>query len=915
MESPWRASRCSAGGAIVRPQPETEQSYMDSVFTFIQDVVPQQAYAGSPVTDEKERVVWVRFEKADLNDVSRNPELWEGGGGASTPPLLLMLGYNTGMHIWGLPVSGEAQELYSVRSGPVRCARLLPTPHSGVDRKDLFADKRPLLATCDGASSTGSQPYCGVEVRSLRTGEVVKSIQFKTPIFNLHANHRVLVVALQEKLAAFDSRTLVKTFFITSCYPSPGPNPNPLALGSRWLAYADTKVGARYLVQRHQTYGGVSGDAVQSYTATVISAAKTIRSGLSLFGEAVGRLAGGVRGTGMGPGGCEEDGGPPPTPRRHAHLPGIVTIIDTECVRHGQVEVCEEGEGDGVVAHFPAHDGTPISAMTFDPSGLLLVTADAQGHDFHVFRVMAHPLVSAQAAVHHLYTLHRGDTDAQVQDLSVSDDGRWVCACTLRGTCHVFAVCPYGGVSCVRTHTTPRVANRLSRFHKSAGLDEMGPISLQLHQVQQMQLQHGAGGSGAGGAGGAGAGVGAGSPAPSPGASPHHGKLSRQEVLSSRSSFSYGNPRLPPFPHPGVTIPLAQVKQPLTLGSLTTGPGLFATGCLAITPPCKGAPRTSPQPTGGVREVCVSACFAPSHSPFNTAAHTREKEAHAVAGSLFVLCSVGSLVEHTLEPHPAVGVTRICDDTPLELSCTPNANWGIARSTHWAELRPPFHTTHPLMLAADAVQDALTLPSGVCARAGRGSSESLTSEPEDEEDDEWLSQVEIVTHSGPHRRLWMGPQFTFKTLQLPPGQTMLVSSNSSALLSHTAPESAHATHAAHAPHSDTLDVCSLRLQPVRSDPVCMPARASTLEIEAGSGMFELEVCGSWPDAQHRAWVCDPGDEALRERIADAMMESPGGNMHTTRELQREGSIETLSNSSGSTSGSLPRRYDSSLPTL
>jgi len=32
-----------------------------------------------------------------------------------------------------------------------------------------------------------------------------------------------------------------------------------------------------------------------------------------------------------------------------------------------------------------------------------------------------------------------------------------------------------------------------------------------------------------------------------------------------------------------------------------------------------------------------------------------------------------------------------------------------------------------------------------------------------ESDERWLSQVEIVTHAGPHRRLWMGPQFTFKT--------------------------------------------------------------------------------------------------------------------------------------------------------
>lgn len=37
--------------------------------------------------------------------------------------------------------------------------------------------------------------------------------------------------------------------------------------------------------------------------------------------------------------------------------------------------------------------------------------------------------------------------------------------------------------------------------------------------------------------------------------------------------------------------------------------------------------------------------------------------------------------------------------------------------------------------------------------------------PENEDPEEkWMAQVEIYTHSGPPRRLWMGPQFTFKSL-------------------------------------------------------------------------------------------------------------------------------------------------------
>lgn len=44
--------------------------------------------------------------------------------------------------------------------------------------------------------------------------------------------------------------------------------------------------------------------------------------------------------------------------------------------------------------------------------------------------------------------------------------------------------------------------------------------------------------------------------------------------------------------------------------------------------------------------------------------------------------------------------------------------------------------------------------------------------------------MEIITHMGPHRRLWMGPQFSFKTYQNVQNTTVL-SSQSSALLSQS----------------------------------------------------------------------------------------------------------------------------------
>lgn len=83
-----------------------------------------------------------------------------------------------------------------------------------------------------------------------------------------------------------------------------------------------------------------------------------------------------------------------------------------------QVMVQEDSDGVGLVAHFIAHaNGHPISTLAFDPSGILLLTADSLGHSFNVFKVMSHPLSCALGTVHHLYTLHRGDTTAKVSKL------------------------------------------------------------------------------------------------------------------------------------------------------------------------------------------------------------------------------------------------------------------------------------------------------------------------------------------------------------------------------------------------------------------------------------------------------------------------------------------------------------------
>ncbi|XP_049323151.1 breast carcinoma-amplified sequence 3 isoform X3 [Astyanax mexicanus] len=803
-DSPRRPSRC-AGGVVVRAQAATEQSYMESVVTFLQDVVPQ-AYTGAPPTDEKEKIIWVRFEKADINDVARSPEFLEMHGSGVDPPLCLMIGYTDGMQIWSISLSGEAQELFSVRHGPVRAARILPAPHICPLKTDSFAEKRPLLGVCKSSGSSGtSPPYCCVDLYSLRTGEMVKSIQFKTPIYDLHCNKRILVVSLQEKIAAFDSCTFTKKFFVTSCYPCPGPNFNPVALGGRWLAYAENK-----LIRCHQSRGGACGDNAQSYTATVISAAKTLKTGLTMVGKVVTHLAGTL------PSGVpDEESTAHSTTRRSPHQPGVITIIDTHTVGEGQVLVSEDSDGEGVVAHFPAHD-KPISCMAFNPSGMLLVTADALGHDFHVFQVLTHPWASSQSAVHHLYTLHRGETEAKVQDICFSQDCRWVVVSTLRGTSHVFPINPYGGAPCARTHLSPRVVNRVSRFQKSAGLEEI---------EQELSSKQG----------------GRCSPIPglssSPSGSPLHAKLTNQESYNNFTNNNMGNPRLSPLPSLTVVLPLAQIKQPMTLGTITKRTGK-----------AKPPPQISPSKSSG-GEFCVAAVFASSRSWFITNPNMkREKDQsrQAVVDSLYIVSCYGNLVEHVLEPRPISTAQKIGDDTPLELNTSPRACWNLARTPQWNELQPPFNSSHPLVLASDLVQYYQYLLAGLMPPGSPGpitrheSYDSLSSDHSGQEDEEWLSQVEIVTHTGPHRRLWMGPQFQFKTIH-PSGQTTVISSSSSVLQSQGPSDTQQPLLDF---DTDDLDLHSLRIQPVRSEPVSMPGssrlvaerRGQATVIDTGSGI-------------------------------------------------------------------------------
>lgn len=685
--------KCSApvSQVTITPTAVSDRSILDSVAGFINDV----ALTNVSQQDANNQILWLRFETcADISDIClKNNKSDE----TQSIPLLLILGFATKVQVWAIQPSGEAIEVLSWKYGLIKCLRVLPTPISFSDKDpmDQFIYKRPLIALSEIPSTTGTpSQYTNVNFVSLKDGDQVKNIRFKNAVVDIQANRSSVVITLPERIAVFDAKTLEDRLVITTCALSPGINSNPVALGSRWLAYADKKLNPT-----KRSSGGFDGEEIQSYTASVLSAAKTIGKGLKGLSE---HVAAGL--TGTSPSSSSNLFYVQPEPIQN----GIVTIIDVknQISEYSSSHSVSNHEIDPTIAHFVAHHEAVV-ALQFDFSGSLLLTADRKGHDFHLFRIESHPCGSALTAVHHLYVLHRGDTTAKVQDITFSMDSRWVAVSTLRGTSHVFPITPYGGSVGYRTHGAPFVVNRLSRFHRSAG------ITLDNRSCSPVNVSEG----------------------------------------TSQALPAYANPRLPPFHSPTVILPSAQIRQPVNLSGTMTYNNQAKTG----------GTRTQYQSSNDDlnRMVRISTIFAADRS-WLLNIPVRDKAAYKTAKKstdcLFVMGSHGALIQYDLETKPTSSVPKekICDETQIDLTVEARAQWILLTTEETAEVKPPLCKTNLLLTDVFAYQQNGTL-------------DELNHQKDKERNDKWLSQVEITSHAGPHRRLWMGPQFTFKTYNISSG--------------------------------------------------------------------------------------------------------------------------------------------------
>ncbi|CAO2832682.1 unnamed protein product [Amaranthus hypochondriacus] len=420
--------------------------------------------------DIKDQVLWACFDKIELSP--------------SNFKRVLLLGYANGFQVLDVDDASVVTELVSKRDGPCTFLQIQPFPAMS-EGCEGFRASHPLLLVAAGnetnvpnlthrrdglvrdgyvESQTGNVVYSPTAVHfySMKSHDYVHVLRFRSAVYTVRCSPRIVAVGLAAQIYCFDALTLENKFSVLT-YPVPqmaGPGMvginvgyGPLAVGPRWLAYASnnpllTNTG-RLSPQNLTPSPGVSpstspsgGNFVARYA---MESSKQLAAGLINIGDMGYKTFSKY---------CNEllpDGSNSPVTTTSGWRVNKTSVHSPETDTAGMV-VVKDFVSKAVIAQFRAHT-SPISALCFDPSGTLLVTASIHGNNINIFRIM--PSCSKNAASSqsynwtsshvHLYKLHRGITSAVIQDICFSQYSQWVAIISSKGTCHIFVLSPFGG--------------------------------------------------------------------------------------------------------------------------------------------------------------------------------------------------------------------------------------------------------------------------------------------------------------------------------------------------------------------------------------------------------------------------------------------------------------------------------------
>ncbi|MBA0606609.1 hypothetical protein Godav_019051 [Gossypium davidsonii] len=460
-------SRTQSGGVVSRSARSSFRaisSYLRIVSSGASTVARSAVSVASSIVDREDdsgydQVHWAGFDKLEgEGDVIRQ---------------VLLLGYLSGFQVWDVEEADNVRDLVSKCDGPVSFMQMLPKPAPAMRPDDKFADSRPLLVVSadgslsrdthiqDGAyngsipnnhdSGNGSVVPTIVRFYSLRSQSYVHLLKFRSAVYSVRCSSRIVAVGQAAQIHCFGAAKLEREYTIltnpiVSGFPgSGGIGYGPLAVGPRWLAYSGSpvpgsdcgRVSPQHLTPSASFPGFSSNGSLVAHYAKESS--KQLASGIVTLGDMGYKklsryLPDSYNYLQSGGPGWKGNG----TVNGH--------LVDVDNV--GMV-IVRDIASKVVIAQFRAHKH-PISALCFDPSGTLLVTASVQGHSINVFKIMpglqgSSSACNAPASYAHLYRLQRGITNAVIQDISFSDDSNWIMISSSRGTSHLFAINPMGG--------------------------------------------------------------------------------------------------------------------------------------------------------------------------------------------------------------------------------------------------------------------------------------------------------------------------------------------------------------------------------------------------------------------------------------------------------------------------------------
>eukprot|EP00743_Colponemidia_sp_Colp-15_P008668 GILK01009436.1.p1 GENE.GILK01009436.1~~GILK01009436.1.p1 ORF type:complete len:819 (-),score=144.85 GILK01009436.1:231-2645(-) len=411
----------------------------------------------------RDTVTWTHFQYVLLGQQRR---------------LCLLLGYMNGFSVWDVHDPKQAQELMTKRDVPIRCGKFLDQPVTTSvlpESGGALSGCYPLVALVSGVE----QPQFSrsvVKIYSLPKRSFVHILRFRSEVLSIATSELALVVATADKLEVVNAREL-QVMFTLNGYPTLETSFPPMALGSRWLAYAS---GDSFSTAVNGFANGSNGSSSPSDSLntsptvprTVIPAgtspgtlADVARSGLQYLGDVGRKTFSNYLGN-----------GPAPQPADNTRTVGVVMVRD---IVTKQVVCC-----------FKAHN-SPVSVLAFDPSGTLLASASESGHHVHIYRLFPCTLDNQDPpSFRPLYKLVRGITQALMFDVSFSVDSRWVAVSSVRGTTHLYAIHPNGGSVGGSSHVAPSVLP----LHASPPLpqyllDMQTPDPLSLYVVDR--IKHG----------------------------------------------------------------------------------------------------------------------------------------------------------------------------------------------------------------------------------------------------------------------------------------------------------------------------------------------------------------------------------------------------------------------------------------